>query len=175
MRIRSALVVFLAVGWLALFAREQNEADKEPAISTNYVPVHKYVPGRDAAIDIQQAISEAKRTGKRILLEVGGDWCVWCQTLQQFYEHHPDVVMLREKGFVTVYVYYGSENQNAKALAPYPKLEVVPQLFVLDQSGALLHSEGIGKLEVDGGQPDPKKIRDFLMRWSPVPEQPGTS
>lgn len=55
-----------------------------------YTPVTKYDPKRDAARDINDAVAEAKRTNRRILLEVGGEWCSWCHTLDEFFDKHPD-------------------------------------------------------------------------------------
>ena len=36
-----------------------------------------YDPKRDPAADLKTAMAEAQRGGKRILLEVGGEWCPW--------------------------------------------------------------------------------------------------
>jgi hypothetical protein len=42
--------------------------------------VPKFDPKRDAANDINDAVKEAKRTGRRVILDVGGEWCGWCHT-----------------------------------------------------------------------------------------------
>ena len=34
---------------------------------------------------MQNAISEAKSSGKNILLEVGGNWCIWCRAMDSFF------------------------------------------------------------------------------------------
>ena len=44
-----------------------------------------YDPARDPAADLKSAMTEAQRDGKRILLEVGGEWCVWCQFLNNLF------------------------------------------------------------------------------------------
>jgi hypothetical protein len=44
-------------------------------LAGQYQPVKKYDPKRDAAKDIDTAIVEAQRTGKHVLLVVGGEWC----------------------------------------------------------------------------------------------------
>ena len=38
-------------------------------------------PARNTDDDIQAAQVEARRSGKRILLDVGGEWCPWCRLL----------------------------------------------------------------------------------------------
>ena len=99
------------------------------ADDSRYVLVHKFDPKRNAAADIQEAIGEAQRTGKRIILDIGGDWCSWCHVLDKFFDQHPEIVELRDKNFITVNVFYSSENKNEKALLQYPKTEGVPHFF----------------------------------------------
>src|SRR5258708_3594472 len=74
----------------------------EIAAQSKYVPVSAYDPKRDAGRDSQEAIAEAQRTHKRILLEVGGNWCSWCHTLDGFFDSHKELLALRERNFVTV-------------------------------------------------------------------------
>src|SRR5258708_3320069 len=68
---------------------------------SKYISVNSYDPKRDAAQDIQDAVKEAQRAHKRILLEVGGEWCSWCHTLDRFFDAHPELIQLRDKNFVT--------------------------------------------------------------------------
>ncbi|SRR6266404_680745 len=68
---------------------------------SKYIPVTKYDPKRDAVQDIQEAIKGAQRAHKRILLDVGGEWCSWCHTLDRFFEAHAELIQLRDKNFVT--------------------------------------------------------------------------
>ena len=76
---------------------------------SKYIPVNKYDPKRDAAQDIQDAVKEAQRAHKRILLEVGGEWCSWCHTLDRFFETHAELIQLRDKNFVTVKINFSGE------------------------------------------------------------------
>ena len=184
LRFETALVVIAAA--LLSFAQNNNElrtsggsplssanpTRKDASVSTEvvgsaYVPVHKFDPKRDAVADIQAAIAEAQRTGKRIILDVGGDWCQWCHVLDKFFEKNPEVVNLRERNFVTVAVFYSTDNKNAKALSLYPKVEGIPHFYVLEKDGTFLYSQGMIKLET-GGEPDPEKMKSFLLKWSPT-------
>jgi len=161
-------VLFLVLGCAFSFAQGHKASDAQLSgtAPTSYVPVHKFDPNRDAAADIQTAIAEAQRSGKRILLDVGGDWCSWCHELEKFFEQHPEMVDLRDKNFITVAVFYSHENKNEKVLSPYPKVEGIPHFFVLEKDGTLLHSQGMLKLET-GGELDPEKMKGFLLKWSP--------
>jgi len=112
-------------------------SDSRPA----YTPVHKFDPKRDAGADIQDAIAEAQRTGKRIILDVGGDWCQYCHQMDEFFEKHPEILRQRDVNFVTVAVYYGKDNKNQAALSRYSKILGVPHfLFSVKTEACCIHS-----------------------------------
>ena len=54
-------------------------------------PDAKYDPKRDAAQDIQAALAEARRTNRRVILDVGGEWCGWCHTLDRYFVDHQEL------------------------------------------------------------------------------------
>jgi thioredoxin-related protein len=131
----------------------------------------KFDPRRDAAKDIREAMVEAKHTGKRVLLDVGGEWCIWCHRLDTLFATHADLRELLHKNFVVVKVNYSPENKNEKVLSRYPKIPGYPHFFVLDKAGVLLHSQDTGELEwgkehIPKGH-DPDKVRRFLKTWAP--------
>jgi len=131
-----------------------------------YVPVADYDPQRDAAADIEQAVAEAKRAKKNVLLEVGGKWCVWCRIMDAYFESNPDVLKLREDNFVTVKINFSPENENKAVLSKYGEIPGYPHIFVLDAKGKLIQSQGTGELEA-GRSYDKEKFVGFLKKWSP--------
>lgn len=126
----------------------------------------KFDPTRDAAKDIQEGVAEAKRTGKRVLLDVGGEWCIWCKRLDQLFEENRDLAEFLHQNFVVVKVNYSKETKNEAVLAQYPKVAGYPHLFVLENDGTLLHSQDTGKLEKGKGH-DREKVFGFLKAWAP--------
>ena len=68
-RILPVVIILLTIGYLLLPAGESRIIGQ-----SKYVPVARYDPKRNAAQDIDDALKEAQRAHKRILLEVGGDW-----------------------------------------------------------------------------------------------------
>ena len=136
------------------------------AAQSPYTPVTRYDPKRNAARDIDDAIAEAKRTDRRILLEVGGEWCSWCHTLDEFFDKHPDLTALRDKNFVTVKINYSDDNPNKEVLSRYGAIDGYPHLFVLDSDGRLLHSQETGALE-SGRSYDLKRLTSFFAEWAP--------
>jgi len=50
-----------------------------------------YDETRDPAKDLQDTIALATKLDKRILLEVGGDWCVYCNIMDETFNSHPQL------------------------------------------------------------------------------------
>src|SRR5437899_2751587 len=88
-------------------------------LAGQYVEVKKYDPKRDAAKDIDAAITEAQQTGKHILLVVGGEWCSWCHTLDHYFESNPGLTALRDRNYITLKINWSPENMNEKVLSRY--------------------------------------------------------
>ena len=125
----------------------------------------QFDPARDPVADLETAKVEARRGGKRILLDVGGEWCSWCHVLDRFFASHADLDALRDARYVWLKVNYSKENDNRAFLSRWPKVAGFPHLFVLGADGTLLHSQDTGALE-QGKSYDPAKMRAFLERWS---------
>jgi thioredoxin-related protein len=131
-----------------------------------YTPVTKFDPARDASKDIDGAVAEAARTRRRVLLDVGGEWCIWCKRLDSLMVNDKAIAEYLRAHYVPVKVNYSRENKNEDVLARYPKIKGYPHLFVLDAKGGLLHSQDTGELEKGKGH-DPEKVMEFLKRWAP--------
>jgi thiol:disulfide interchange protein len=164
--------LLLAFGVEAQNRSKQKHSSGKVA-SGEYVAVHKYDPARDAEKDIRDALAEAKRTGKRVMLEVGGEWCIWCHIMDAYFEKNPELLALREKNFVMLKINFSEENKNEQVLSRYPAVKGYPHIFVLDKDGKLLHSQDTGKLE-EGKSYNLAKFMAFLKEWSP-PERAGAS
>ena len=137
------------------------------AQSAKYLPVTTYDPKRDAAADIQDAIKEAQRTKKRILLEVGGQWCSWCHTLDGFFETHRELTAFRDQNFVTVKINFSEENENKEVLSHYGSIPSYPYIFVLESDGKLLLAKNTSDLE-SGKSYDLDRLTAFLVDWAPA-------
>jgi thiol:disulfide interchange protein len=139
-----------------------------PHTKDAYVPVHEYDPARNAELDLELAVAEAKRTNKRVLIEVGGLWCSWCHRMDDFFKKNSDVLEFREKNFVMLKINMSDENKNEALLGRYPKIEGYPHIFVLDNDGKLIHSQDTGALEAGKGY-DLDKFKSFLTTWATAP------
>lgn len=136
------------------------------ADTSGFMPGTTYDPHRDALSDAQNATLEAARTGKNVLLEVGGDWCIWCHVLDRTFQQYPDIARLRDASFVTVFVNDDGQNLNEPLLSRLPSMPDAPHFFVLDAKGKLLVSQTPAEFEESRGY-SPARIEDFLRKWSP--------
>jgi thioredoxin-related protein len=125
-----------------------------------------YDPESDPAADLRAAVEDARARGSRILVIVGGEWCSWCHILDRFVKGNEEIHILWERHFVTLKVHYDPETTNEDFLGRYPEIEGYPHIFVLDEDGALLHSQNTELLE-EGGSYSTGRMRAFLTRWAP--------
>ena len=154
---------FAALPLLALAAL--SPASSQAPLAAPAVQAGPFDASRDAARDLQAAKAEAKKSGRRILLDVGGNWCSWCRLMDRWYAEQKDVRELRDRNFVVLLVNYSPENKNEALLGQFPKITGYPHFFVLDASGKLLQSQDTGGLE-DGKGYSRAKMRAFLQAWS---------
>ena len=152
---------------LVVFSASAKHGGKNPPPPTPRTAT-SYDETRDPAKDLQDAIAVAAKTDKRILLEVGGDWCVYCNIMDQTFDSHPDLRKLRDTNYVTIKVNYSKENPNQAFLSKYPKIADYPHFFVLDSKGVFLYSQPTHAFE-HGKQYNVGKIESFLNKWAHPP------
>ena len=124
----------------------------------------KFDPSRDAAADVRAAVDQARAQKKRVLVDVGGEWCIWCHILDKFVASHAEVKKLVDDHYVWVKVNWSPQNRNEALLAQWPKIKGYPHLFVLDDQGKLLHSQDTSELEA-GKDYDEQKMLAFLRKY----------
>ena len=126
----------------------------------------KFDPSRDAAADVAHATSLAKEQGKRVIVEVGGEWCTWCHIMDRFIKANADVRALLDANYVFVKLNFSKQNENKAVLSRWPEIDGYPHLFILDGDGALVHSQNTAALEA-GKSYDKRKFIDMLKTWAP--------
>lgn len=162
--------VFVLASAAAFGQARTKPKPKAKPVAAKKVPVvferEPFDPKRSPKLDLEKAIAVASKNGKRIVLDVGGEWCSWCVYMDKFFGKNPKLALLRDDNFVWIKVNWSEENENADFLSAYPAIVGYPHLFVLDESGKLLHSQDTALLE-DGKGYDLAKFTEFLMTWSP--------
>ncbi len=143
-------------------------AAKPIAVKPSPKPIARemFDPKRDPKADLAAAVITATKAGKRIILDVGGEWCGWCVYMDKFFRQNPRLAKLRDDNYVWVLVNMSPENENQEFLSAYPAIDGYPHLFVLESDGKLLHSQDTSPLEAGKGY-DLAKFRALLKKWVP--------
>lgn len=126
-----------------------------------------YHPEVDAKAEIAQAVTKAKAEGKQVLLQIGGNWCIWCLRFHAFCAQDAAIDSLLRADYVVVHVNYSPENKNEKLLAKYghPERFGFPVFVVLDAAGRRLHTQDSWYLEDGKASYDAEKTKHFLEMW----------
>ena len=139
----------------------------------NAQDVKLYNPEANAAQDIKAAVKKAASEGKHVLLQIGGNWCVWCIRFNQLVTTNDTLNRALNSNYVVLHVNYSKENTNEAVLAAlgYPQRFGFPVFVVLNGKGDRLHTQNSAYLESGQGH-DPKKVLEFLTNWSPAALDP---
>ena len=127
-----------------------------------------YDPHANVAKDIEAALNKAKSEKKHVLLQIGGNWCIWCYRLNSFIQTDTLLKRLVVDNYVLYHFNYSPENKNLAYLKKlgYPQRFGFPVLVVLNADGKQLHTQDSGLLEKGNGY-DYEKVKFFLRNWSP--------
>jgi thioredoxin-related protein len=164
MKLTLLLATWVFVG-VSTMAKDTHKPQPSPP---NSRAASGFDASRDPAKDLKVAIAEASRTNKRILLEVGGDWCVYCSIMDTTFQSHPELRKVLDTRYVTVKINYSKENPNEAFLSQYPRIPDYPHFFVLDSNGDLLRSQPTHAFE-HGKTYNAGKIDAFLKKYSQPP------
>ena len=126
-----------------------------------------YNPEANAREEIKNAVSEAKKEHKNVLLQVGGNWCIWCTRFHQTVAGNDTLNKLLQDNYEIVYVNYEKKNDEDpiwKELG-FPQRFGFPVFVILDENGNRIHTQNSAYLEEGKGH-SPAKIAEFLKHWS---------
>jgi thioredoxin-related protein len=124
----------------------------------------KYDPARDVFADFKMAQSDAKAENKLILLEFGGDWCIWCHRLDRFFTEHEDLSNGLSDVFIVLKVNVSEDTPNEKFISQFSKITGYPHFIITDSSGKEIGVKNTGTLE-EGKSYSVKKLKVFIEQW----------
>jgi len=123
-----------------------------------------YDANRNPNADGRAALKLAKDTQRKVLIEVGGDWCSWCHILDRFIRDHPDVESRLHETFVLLKVNVSDVNDNAEFMASLPPAMGYPHMYVTNSNGDVLHSQDTAEFLVNKKYSE-VRFMAFLDRW----------
>ncbi len=126
-----------------------------------------YHPEENAKKEIAEAVKLAKDSGKHVLIQVGGNWCVWCARFNDFVTKDKSLDSLVTSNFVTYHLNYSPENKNEDLLKKYefPQRFGFPVFLILNEKGELIHTQSSWYLEAEKSY-DKEKVKAFFSDWS---------
>lgn len=145
------------------------------AISQDLSKFKLYRPDEDAAKGIKLAVKQAKKEGKHVFLQAGGNWCIWCARFNEFITSDKQIDSIILKNYVVYHLNYSKENKNSKIFAKYGYAQRFgfPVFMILDGKGKLLHTQNSAYLEEGKGY-SKAKVMEFFSNWSPEALDPAS-
>ena len=153
MRLRNEVLILAAAVALTGLARAASDA--------------VYDEKADAPKVVAAAIAEVSRSGKRIVLDFGANWCPDCHALDA-QMHKAELAAIVEKNFLVVKIDVGSMDKNLDLAQKYgvPLRCGIPALAVLDPQGKLLYAQNQGQF-ADARHLCFESIQAFFEQWKP--------
>lgn len=148
---------------LALLSCNSSEVPATPAAPFRVHAI--FDPSADAAAQVRDALAEASRQHKRVLLDFGGNWCGDCQILD-YYFHQPPNSDLIDRNYIVVDIDVGHLDHNVALANQYGATLAhgVPCLSILDAQGHVLYSQNSGEFS-SMGRVDPAAVTQLLQQW----------
>lgn len=144
----------------SLSAAQAAEETKAPQASI-------YDESADGEKQVSTALVKAKKEHKRVFLQSGADWCVWCHRLHALLQSDPAVQAELQAHYVFVLIDVNKgHNQATNDKYSHPTKHGLPVIVLLDADGRQLTTKNSGELE-EGDHHSPTKVTAFLQEWAP--------
>lgn len=167
---------FLAIGLLMFstfaFAQQTDAAKEEAkkaAVAEKNALAKPYDPKENAEAKIAELVKKAKKENKNIMIQAGGNWCIWCLRFNDFVQKTPELKKVVDDNYLYYHLNWSPENKNEKIFAKYgdPGAKFgYPVFIVLDKDGKQIHTQDSSVLEEGKGYSE-AKVKDFFNEWKP--------
>lgn len=144
------------------------EAKKRAAAEEKAKLPKPYNAEENAELKISELVKQAKAENKNIILQAGGNWCIWCLRFNNFVQTTPELKKIVDENFLYYHLNYSPENKNAKVFAKYDNPGEkfgYPVFVVLDQNGKMIHTQDSAVLEEGKGY-SIEKVKEFFLKWT---------
>lgn len=165
-------LVTAALAPLLLAAAAPDSAPRLSVATFEQLPKPLPLP-YDVNADADKAVAAAKlrarQGGKRLLIDLGGNWCLDCRLLAGTMEL-PALKAWLARRYEIVTVDIGRLDKNLQIPARYgirSRLEGVPALLIVDPRTDKLVNAGSISALADARSLTPQGLADWLARWTP--------
>jgi len=164
------LLAALAIWSLVAAAAGAAPAPKMSIAAIADLPVVERTPydvNADADKTVDAAFARAKKSGKRVLIDLGGNWCGDCIVLANLMRL-PELQTFLAAHFEIVSVDVGRFDKNLDIPARFgvtSRLEGVPSVIIAEPDGSFVNPGHIAALS-DARHMTPQGIADWLAQWA---------
>lgn len=145
------------------------EAKKKAAAEEKAKLPKPYHPEENAEAKIAELVKQAQKENKNIILQAGGNWCIWCLRFNNFVQETPELKEIVDKNYLYYHLNFSPENKNEKVFTKYGdpgKKYGYPVFIVLDKNGKQIHTQDSAVLEEGKGY-GVQKVKEFFEKWIP--------
>ena len=131
------------------------------------VPDAPYDTAANADAQVDAAIARARKDGKEVLIDLGGNWCADCRIMAALMEL-PEMKNFLKTHYEMVSVDVGRFNKNLQIPARYgitTRLEGVPAFLIATPDGKLLNPGNVSAIQ-DARHMTPQALADWLAQWA---------
>ncbi len=131
------------------------------------VPDAPFDTAANADAELDAAIARARMSGKRVLIDLGGNWCADCRILSGLMAL-PEMQRFLAAHFEVVDVDVGRFNRNLQIPARYgitTRLEGVPAILIVTPDGRLVNGGHVSEIQ-DARHFTPQAQADWLAQWA---------
>ncbi|OPB94718.1 thioredoxin family protein [Elizabethkingia ursingii] len=149
-------------------AKIKEEAKKAAIAEKNALP-KPYHPEENAEAKIAELTAQAKKENKNIMIQAGGNWCIWCLRFNNYVQTTPELKKLVDDNYIYYHLNYSPDNKNEKIFAKYGNpgdKYGYPVFIVLDKDGKQIHTQDSSVLEEGKGY-SLDKVKKFFEDWKP--------
>jgi thiol:disulfide interchange protein len=126
-----------------------------------------YDEGANADAAVTAAFARAHKSHKRVLIDLGANWCVDCIVLANFLKL-PEMQRFMAAHYEVVTVDVGRFNRNLQIPARFgvtKKLEGVPALLIVTPEGKLINDKDVFAT-TSASEMTPKSVADYLAKYA---------
>ena len=143
------------------------EAKKKAAAEEKAKLPKPYNAAENAEARIAELVKQAKAENKNIILQAGGNWCIWCLRFNNYVHTTPELKKIVDDNYLYYHLNWSPKNKNEKVFTKYGdpgKKYGYPVFIILDKNGKQIHTQESSVLEENKGYSF-EKVKTFFETW----------
>ena len=124
----------------------------------------KQSASNDFQITFDAALAQSKGTGKKVLVEFGGDWCIWSRRMAAVLSTPVFAKLIKDR-FIYLEWYVGDPPWDHAEGVRLPRMEGVPFFALIDSGGRIIRTQDTDSFTLFWFYRK-SKIMAFLTDWA---------